>query len=177
MNQDALPYPAQMRNSGSPPAHLSLSNPSNPSGWLQYKWMQPPLCAPDWVFGWVRSTPGNWIGHALRKDQQAAGLLLPSPLGGAILTKSHACQDAAYRHWKRAVDNMWEDERHCQQAEARQRLLDKHATHDHQEADCHQQLLKERASNERQEAARHQQFLDKHATCCQCLFDAHAAQA
>ena len=37
MSRDPLPNPPQMRNGESPPAHLSMSSLSNPSGWLQYK--------------------------------------------------------------------------------------------------------------------------------------------
>ncbi len=78
MNQDPLPYPPQMRNGGSPPAHLSLSSLSNPSAWLQYKWSQPPPRAPDWV----RNAPDNWIGRALHEDQQATSMLPPKLPGG-----------------------------------------------------------------------------------------------
>jgi hypothetical protein len=98
MGQDPSPCLPQMRNGGSLPAHLSSPNPSNPSAWLQYKWMQPPLRAPNWVFNWVHDTPDNWIGCALHKDQQAVGLLPPSPLGGQPYTGGCACQEATYRH-------------------------------------------------------------------------------
>ncbi len=147
-----------MRNGGSLPAHLSLTTPSDPSGWQQYKLMQPPLRA-DWVFTCICNAPDSWIGHALHKDQQAVGLLPLSPLGGAILTRGCACQEAAYQHWKRAVDKLWEDKCHRQQAAACQCLLDEHATHKQQEAACCQQLLNKRAT---------QCLLDERAMCkCQ----------
>ena len=44
------PDPPQMRNGGSPPAHLSSSSLSDPSWWLQFKWSQPPPRAPEWLF-------------------------------------------------------------------------------------------------------------------------------
>jgi hypothetical protein len=39
-----------MRNGGPPLAYLSTSSLSDPSRWLQYKWLQPPPRTPDWVF-------------------------------------------------------------------------------------------------------------------------------
>ncbi len=108
--------------------------------WLQYKWKQPRPRAPDWVLDWACNAPDDWIGHALREDQQAAGLLPLSSLGGPILTGGRAQQDAAYRfqsayrHWKRAVDKLWVDECHRRQADALQCLLDESAAHNHNEA-------------------------------------------
>jgi hypothetical protein len=92
MNQDPLPYPPQMRNGGSLPAHLSSSSLSDPSGWLQYKWSQPPPCAPEWVINnYLKFNPPadvgrplcdeEWLQQALCEEQQAAGLL-PSKLPG-----------------------------------------------------------------------------------------------
>jgi hypothetical protein len=117
MSQDPLGCLPQMRNGGSPPAHLSLSTPSDHSGWLQHKWMQPPLHAPEWVC----VAPANWINCALHKgkDQQAAGLLPLSPYGGPTLTRSCACQEVTNWHQKRAVDKLSVDECHCLQTEAR----------------------------------------------------------
>ena len=54
MSQDTLPYPPQMRNGGSPPAHLSSSYLSNPSWWLKFKWSQPPPRAPEWLFDYYK---------------------------------------------------------------------------------------------------------------------------
>ena len=52
---EALSYP-QMRHGGSPPAHLSSSSLSDPSWWLQFKWLQPPPRAPEWLFDYYRSS-------------------------------------------------------------------------------------------------------------------------
>jgi hypothetical protein len=153
MNRDLLPYPPQMRNGGSQPAHLSLSSLSNPSAWLQYKWSQPLLHAPDWV----RNAPDNRIGCALRKDQQAAGLLPPKSPGGPILLGACACAERAYQDWKWAVSKLWEHKRHHLQMAARQRLLDERAAHECQEAARRQRLLNE-------ETACRQRLLDKEAT-------------
>ncbi len=72
ISQDPFVYPHQMRNGGSPPAHLSSSTdaPINPSGWLKLKWYQPPWTPPT---GW--STNGmlapitmtiGWIAHGAK---------------------------------------------------------------------------------------------------------------
>ncbi len=98
--------------------------------------MQPPPRAPDWVIDWVRNTPDNWTGCALRKDQQAAGLLPSPPLGGQILTGGCAREEAAYQHWKQAVDELWEDERHHLQTAACQCHLDEKTARQCQEANC-----------------------------------------
>jgi hypothetical protein len=89
---NTFPYPPQMRNGGSSPAHLSsssLSGSSDPSWWLQFKWSQPPSRAPEWLFGYYRSytnPPANvgqpppykeWLQRTIREDQEAAGLLPP----------------------------------------------------------------------------------------------------
>ncbi len=44
MNQNPLPYPLQMRNGGSPPAHLpsSMATPLDP-----LRWLVPPQHAPE----------------------------------------------------------------------------------------------------------------------------------
>jgi len=44
---NTLPYPPQMKNGGSSPAHLSSSSLSDSSWWLQFKWSQPPPRATD----------------------------------------------------------------------------------------------------------------------------------
>ena len=44
---EALSYPPQKRNGGSPPALLSSPSLSHPSWWPQVKWLQPPPRAPD----------------------------------------------------------------------------------------------------------------------------------
>ncbi len=128
MNQDPLPYPPQMRNGGSLPAHLSLSSdtPLDASYWLLRNWLQPPLCAPEWVINWAFCK--KWpFECATLEYKQAAGLLLSSPLGGAILTGGSARTEAANQHWKRAVDKLWEGKRHCQQAAAHQCHLNEEA--------------------------------------------------
>jgi len=123
MSRDALPYPPQMRNGGSPPAHLSSSNLSDPSWWLHLKWSQPPPRAPEWLFDFYEHyNPSplfgqpprdeNWHQRAIREDQQAAGLLPPRPAGGPILIGFPARADRAYRDWKRTIDELWADEYH-----------------------------------------------------------------
>jgi hypothetical protein len=76
-------------------------------------------------------------------------------MGGAILTRGCTCQEAAYQHWKRFVDKLWEDKHHCHQAVACQRLLNKHAAHEQQENACRHQLVNKIAA---------QCLLDKRAT-------------
>jgi hypothetical protein len=206
MNRDPLPYPPQMRNGGSPPAHLSSSSLSDPSGWLQYKWLKPLPRAPKWVIdNYLKFNPTADVGHplcdeewlqrALCEDQQATGLLPPKSPGGAILLGACACVERAYQDLKWTVNTLWEDERQhlqtaahqrhideqaaCKQQEAAhcQRFLDEHAANECQEANCHQRLLDEQAANERQEAARCQRLLDEEIACCQRLLDACAAKA
>jgi hypothetical protein len=94
---NTLPYPPQMRNGGSLPAHLSSSSLSDPSWWLQFKWSQPPPRAPKWLFDYYRSynPPANvgrpppykeWLQRAIHEDQEAAGLLpLEQPYWGPLL--------------------------------------------------------------------------------------------
>jgi hypothetical protein len=171
MNRNPLPYPPQMRNGGLPPAHLPLSSLSNPLAWLQYKWLQPPPRAPDWVC----DAPDNWIGRALRKDQQAAGLLPPKSPGGGILHGAHTRAERAYRDWKWAVDKLWEDKRHHLQTAAHQRHLDEKTARQRQEANQRQQLLDERAAHKCQEAARRQWLLDKETVRHQHLLNKFAA--
>jgi hypothetical protein len=148
---------------------LSSSSHSDPSAWLQYKWSQPPPHAPDWV----RDTPDNWIGHALREDQKAAGLLPPKLPGGPIL---HGSSARYYRDWKWAVNDLWENKRHCLQTAAHQRHLNEETARQRQEANHRQQLLDERAAYERQEAARCQWLLNKETAHRQCLLDKEAAR-
>ena len=91
------PHPPspKMGNSGSPLAHLSSSSLSDTEGWLQYKLLQPPPHAPNWVFNYYEHyNPSanvgcplcdvEWLQWAFREDQQAPGLILPpdSPGGG-----------------------------------------------------------------------------------------------
>jgi hypothetical protein len=147
MNQDPLSYPPQIKNGGSPPTHLSssLDTPLDASYWLQRNWLQHPLCAPEWVIDWALRK--DWpFERATLECKQVAGLLPPSPLGGAVLTGGHTCQDSAYQHRKRAVDKLWKDERHCQQAAARQHHLDKEAAPQQQEVTPCQQLLDKQAA-------------------------------
>ncbi len=138
-----------MRNGGLPPAHLPSSSLFDPSAWLQYKWLQPPSHAPDWVC----NAPDDWIGRALRKDQQATSLLPPKLPGRPILHGACTRAEHAYRGWKWAVDEMWEHKRHRLQTAARQRHIDKQAACKQQEAAHCQQLLNEHAACARQEAA------------------------
>jgi hypothetical protein len=145
MNRNPLPYPPQMRNGGLLPAHLPSSSLSDPSAWLQYKWLQPPPRAPDWVC----DAPDDYIGRALREDQQAAGLLPPKSPGGPILHGARARAEHADRDWKWVVDELWEDERHRLQTAAHQRHLDEETARQRQEANHRQQLLDERAAYER----------------------------
>ena len=109
-----------MGNGGSPPAYLPSSSLSNPAGWLQYKWSQPPPGAPDWVFDYYGhfNPPADvgfprpweeWCQRAVLKDQQAAGLLPLAPRGGPILHGARAHAECAYRDWKWAIDDLWED--------------------------------------------------------------------
>jgi hypothetical protein len=114
---NTLPYPPQMRNSGSLPAHLSSSSLSNPSWWLQFKWSQPPPRAPEWLFNYYsRANVGQpppyeeWLQRAIRQDQEAAGLLPPEqPYWGPLLHEARARTDCAYRDWKAAIDDLWAD--------------------------------------------------------------------
>jgi hypothetical protein len=188
MNQDPLPYPPQMRNGGSPPAHLSSSSLSDPSRWLQYKWLQPPPRAPDWVFDdFQKVNPPayvgcplrdeEWLQRALCEDQQAAGLLPQKFPGGPILLGAHARLERTYQDWKWGVDKLWEHEHHGLQTAACQCLLDERATHEcqeaaRQEAACAAQCLQ--AALKCQEAMHHQRILNKEAASCQRA--AHARQ-
>ena len=160
MSRDALPDPPQMRNGGSPPAHLSSSYLSDPSSWLHIKCSQPPPRAPGWLFDYYESynpppldTFGqpiceDWLQRATREDQRAARLLPPAPHGGAILTGAHARTDRAYRAWKRAIDELWADEHH------RLCLVEEQATRARQEeAARRQKLLDEQAARASQERA------------------------
>jgi hypothetical protein len=157
-------------------AHLSssLNTPLDASYWLQCNWLQPPLRAPEWVINW--GLHKDWpFKRAILEYKQAAGLIPPLPLRRPILTGGFACQEATYQHWKRVVDKLWEDKRHCQQAAARQCHLDKEAARQWQEANRCQQLLDEHATYNCQEAAPHQQLLDEVTARPQCLLDKEAA--
>jgi hypothetical protein len=158
MSRDSPPHPPpQMRIGGPPSAHVSTSSLSNLSRWLQYKWLQPPPRAPDWVFdNYQKFNPPADVGHplcneewlqqALCEDQQAAGLLPPKLPEGPILLGACARAERAYKDWKWAVNKLWEHKRRCLQMAARQRLLDERAAHErqeaaHQEAACAAQRL------------------------------------
>jgi hypothetical protein len=182
MSRDSSPHHSpQIRNGGSPPAHLSTSSISNPSGWLQYKWLQPPPRAPDWVFDdYQKFNPPadvgrslhneEWIQQALCEDQQAADLLPPKLPGGPTLLGACARAECTYQDWKWwAVEELWEHERHRLQTAARQRHLDEKAACKKQEAAHCQRLLDERATNKHQEAA------CKEAARCQRLLEEEAA--
>ena len=163
-----LPDPPQMRNGGSPPAHLSLSSLSDPSWWLQFKWLQPPPRAPEWLFDYYeRYNPPpldafgrplrieDWQQRAIREDQEAAGLLPPGPVGGPILLGAYARADRAYKDWKGAIDELWACEHH--------RLVEEQAARARkEEAARRTQLLHEQDARARQ-VARRQQLLDEQA--------------
>jgi hypothetical protein len=176
---NTLPYPPQMRNGGSSPAHLPSSSLSDPSWWLQFKWLQPPPRAPKWLFDYYRSynPPANvcrppsykeLLQRAIREDQEAAGLLPPEqPYWGPLLHEAHACTDRAYRDWKAAIDDLWADE---------------YAAHARQEAACAaQRFLHERANirllHEDWKAARHQRLLDKETARRRCAAQARQTTA
>jgi hypothetical protein len=185
MSRDSSPHPPpQMRNGGPPPAHLSTSSLSDPSGWLQYKWLQPPPRAPDWVIDDYKkfNPPANvgcplhdkeWLQQSLHEDQQAAGMLPPKSSGGPILLGARARAERVYQDWKWAVDELWEQERHRLQTGSRQHLLDKRAAYERQEAArqeaaCAAQcLLDEQAALECQEAMQYQRIFNKEAACRQ----------
>ena len=162
------PDPPQMRNGGSPPAHLSSSSLSDPSWWLQFKWSQPPPRAPEWLFDYYeRYNPPpldafgrplrieDWHQRAIREDQQASGLLPPGPRGGPILHGWYARAERAYKDWKGAIDDMWADEHH--------RLVKEQAARARQEEAARRtQLLHEQDARARQ-VARRQQLLNEEA--------------
>ncbi len=111
-----------MGNGGSPPAHLPSSSLSNPAGWLQYKWSQPPPRAPEWLFDYYEryNPPASvgrplrneeWLQRAFREDHQAPGLLPTALLGGPILHGARARAERAYKDWKWAINDLWEDKR------------------------------------------------------------------
>jgi len=189
MGLSPLPPPPQMRNGGSPPAHLSSSYLSDPSWWLQFKWSQPPPRAPEWLFDYYKryNPPPNigqpfrdkgWHQQAICDDQQTAGLLPPGPRGGPILHGARARADRASRDWKAAINDLWGDEYEAllveqatrarqEEAAHRQQLLDEHAVRARQQeeaarqeaARAAQRLLHERAALERQGEAAHRQRL------------------
>jgi hypothetical protein len=167
---------------------LPSSYLSDPSWWLQFKWLQPPPLAPEWLFDYYEryNPPANvgrplrdkeWHQQAIRKDQQAAGLLPPEPHGGPILHGARAHADRAYMDWKAAIDDLWGDKYEAllvvqaactrqNEAAHHQRLLDEHTTRARQQETAHQEaaraaqrLLHERAALERQGEAAHFQFL------------------
>ena len=155
MGHSPLPPPPQMRNGGSPPAHLP-----DPSWWLQLKWSQPPPRAPEWLFDYYErySPPANvgqplrdeeWFQRAFHEDQQADGLLPPGTSGGPILRGARARAERAYREWKAAIDDLWGDE--------------------------YEALLLEQAACARhEEAARRHRLLDEHTACARRFSPADA---
>jgi hypothetical protein len=96
--------------------------------------------------------------------------------GGPILHGAHARAEHAYRDWKWAVDDLWEDERHCLQTAARQHHLKEETAHKCQEANRHQRLLDKRAAYKRQEAVHCQRLLDEETAHHQRLLDEEAAR-
>ena len=69
MGHPPLPPPPQMSNGGSPPAPLPPYI-SDPSWWLQFKWLQPPPRAPEWLFNYYKcyNPPAN-IGQLLHDKE------------------------------------------------------------------------------------------------------------
>ena len=145
-----------MSNGGSPPAPLppSARIPTNPSGWLRYKWSQPPPRAPNRVFQFyqVHNPPyvphnKDWLERPYREDLQAAGLLTPDatprfPLGWRM--------ECAYQVWKWTVDLLWEAVHRCQQQFNDE--LEEAACQKRLHAKYHQHLLDKRAAQARHEA-------------------------
>ena len=195
-----LPYPPQMRNGGSPPAHLSLSSLSNPSWWLQFKWSQPPPRAPEWLFDYYeRYNPPpldafgrplcieDWHQRAIREDQQAYGLLPPGPSGGPILHGYYARAERSYKDWKGAIDDMWADEHHRLVEEQAARARQEEAARRRQlinEQDARacqvarrQQLVNEEAARTRREAEAAARARQDEAARRQKLLDEQAARA
>ncbi len=122
MNQGhSFPPPSQMRNGGSPSAHLPppLRIPTDPSGWLQHKWSHTPPRAPDCLFSSYQAynPPANacnedWFDRAYPKDHQAAGLL---PQEAPIVREACGISKHADQVWKGAIDQLWEALYHHQQ--------------------------------------------------------------
>ncbi len=148
--------------------------------------LQPPPRAPDWVIAnYLKFNPPADVGHplrdeewlqrALRENQQATGLLPPKSPRGPILHVARARAEHAYRDWKWAVDNLWEDEHHRLQMATRQLHLDKETAHQRQEANHRQRLLDEHAAYECQEAVRCQRLLDEETARHQRLLNEEAA--
>jgi hypothetical protein len=167
------PLSPQMGHGGSPPAHLPSSYLSDPSWWLQFKWSQPPPRSPEWLFEYHNryNPPANvgrplrdesWLQRAIREDQQAAGLLPPAQPGGPICLGARARAEHAYRDWKAAIDDLWEDEHH------RLCLIEEQAARARQEEDARRQkLLDAQAARARQEAAAHARQEATAARACQ----------
>jgi hypothetical protein len=154
---------------------LPSSSLSDPEVWLQIKWSQPPPRALKWVFDYYEryNPPASvgrplcdeeWLQRAFREVHQAAGLLPPARLGGPILHEARARAERAYKDWKWANDDLWEDEHRQQQ------LVDEQAARACQEAAYRQQLVDEQAAHARQEDARHQQLLDEQAAHARCWY-------
>ncbi len=186
-----------MGHGESPPAHLPSSYLSDPSWWLQFKWSQPPPRSPEWLFKYHDhyNPPANvgrhlcderWLQRAIREDQQAAGLLPPVQPGGPIHLGARARAERAYRDWKAAINDLWEDEHHrlclieeqaaCARQEenaCRQTLLDAQAARAHQEAAACARQEETAARARQEEAARRQKRLDEHKK----LLNEHTARA
>ena len=97
----------------------------------------------------------DWHQQAIRKDQQAAGLLPPGPQGGPILHGCYARAERAYTDWKGAINDLWADEHH--------RLVKEQAARARQEEAARRiQLLNEQDARARQ-VARRQQLVNKEA--------------
>ena len=124
---EALSYPPQMRNGGSPPAHLSLSSLSNPPWWPQVKWLQPvfpvedaDLTAPELLD--VGSPPvdpgdtdvvlGNAITTALRRMDEKWTTILTNYNNVLEEKRSH---DDAQRRYDEETRNEQRQQDHKEQ--------------------------------------------------------------
>jgi hypothetical protein len=88
----------------------------------------------------------NGITEHSAKTNKPPGCCLRPRGGGPILHGARARAERTYKDWKWAIDDLWAEERHCQQ------LLDEQAARARQEG---------AAARARQEAARRQQLLDE----------------
>jgi hypothetical protein len=141
MDRNTLPYPLQMRNGGSLPAHLpsSTATPLDP-----LRWLAPPQRAPEPQPS-VRQMrngglPPVYLPYSPHPDPVAA-IANPKAIVSDAIARARQEDAAAHARVSDAI------------ARARQEA-----------ARCIQ-LLDEQAARARQEATRRQKLLDKHAAC------------
>jgi hypothetical protein len=118
MDRNPLPYPPQMGNGGSPPAHLPSSSLSEPEVWSQIKWSQPPPRAPSPLLTWE-----EWQQEDERRCRQYEQAACDRRLKTARLLQILAKYNARYSALARQ-----EDER------CRQQLLDEQTARARQQA-------------------------------------------